>query len=287
MSLYLGNQKICKANVIRIDRYTEGYNIGYNEAMEGLNAVKASVSGNPIYINDMIDKVHELDVQLTSDLITDFNGIEVIRTGKNLLNGSPENTIIDSSANYQNCTVANNNIEFSGNAVVGIKMRVTAGQTYTVSFIGSYMDDTSGAFHFRLRQYTEEPTALDGTRYSVDVRNMPDVEDSEEGWRRCSYTFTAAADTTWITVGFYRAYSAAYARELQVELGDKYTGYEPYQSQISYSDAEGKVLGLTSVSPNMLLFSYNDDVIINAQYYRDTQIALANQILEIAMSGGN
>ena len=284
MSVYLGTQKIGRANVLRVDRYSEGY----NDAMTGLKAVQANVNGQNVTITDAINSVHNLDVQLTSDTVTNFSGIEVSRYSKNLLDTRSKNVIFSNGTGYQNADVFDDNrIEFTDNTLVGIRVPVKPSHTYTISFIGYRAGTVS--FHFRLRQYSVKPTALDGTLTSYDVTNMPTAEviDATLDLARRYFTFTTSANTTWLTIGFYNANQEAYARELQLEEGSLYTGYESCSAQTSNANAEGIVKGLTSLSPTMNLISNNENVIINVGYYRDTKLALDNQILEIAMSGGN
>lgn len=64
--------------------------------------------------------------------------------------------------------------------------------------------------------------------------------------------------------------------DMQIEEGTSATAYEPYiEPTTATADAEGNVNGLTSLSPNMTLASDTDGVIINLEYNRDINKALA------------
>ena len=63
---------------------------------------------------------------------------------------------------------------------------------------------------------------------------------------------------------------------IQLELGGSATAYEPYtKPDTATAGAEGKVEGLTSVSPNMTLVSDTNGVVIDLAYNRDINKAFA------------
>ena len=55
------------------------------EVSKKVNAQKVTVTGSVVQIGDVLDVPHDLDVQLQSDTLTDFTGIEVTAAGKNLV----------------------------------------------------------------------------------------------------------------------------------------------------------------------------------------------------------
>ena len=55
-------------------------------------------------------------------------------------------------------------------------------------------------------------------------------------------------------------------RNIQVEIGDKATPYEPYNGQTLTPNADGTIEGMTSVSPYMNIFSDTEGVNIEATY---------------------
>ena len=62
----------------------------------------------------------------------------------------------------------------------------------------------------------------------------------------------------------------------QIEIGDKYTGFEPFKEPISYTpNADGTVDGVTSYYPTTTLFTDTEGVTITAEYNRD-----ANKVIE-------
>lgn len=94
------------------------------------------------------------------------------------------------------------------------------------------------------------------------------------------------------TIIIYFRNSATAPREfdvydIQLEAFETQTAYEQYiEPQTVTANADGTVKGLTNLSPNMTLVTDTDGAIINLKYFKDANLALENQALEIAMSGG-
>ena len=75
--------------------------------------------------------------------------------------------------------------------------------------------------------------------------------------------------------------------DIQVELGDVSTEYEPYKKTITYtSTADGTVEGVNSIAPNMTLLTNNNGVLINCNYLRDIDRYIDNLTTNIALTGG-
>ena len=58
------------------------------------------------------------------------------------------------------------------------------------------------------------------------------------------------------------------------------------KNQTVTANADGTVEGLTSLSPNMTLYTDNDGAIVNCQYYRDIDTYIDNLLINLAMTGG-
>lgn len=58
------------------------------------------------------------------------------------------------------------------------------------------------------------------------------------------------------------------------------------KNQTVTANADGTVEGLTSLSPNMTLYTDNDGAIVNCQYYRDIDTYIDNLLINFAMTGG-
>ena len=232
---------------------------GKVELLGGGSSTPTSISGEIINITDASPIEHELAISLISSAITDFSAVKVFRYGsKNLFIVTEETCVRSTSSSYQNFTIANNAIQFTDAlSLVGFKMPVIPGKTYTFSFIADGFDSTRTML-MRMREYTAEPVTLNGELTSVNVSSF-----GLNGDRRY-YTFTPAATTTWVTLGFYCGYTCT-VKELQVEEGSVATAYEPANIQSATATANGQVVGITS-TPTMTLISDTPGVIINAIY---------------------
>ena len=272
MALYLGSEKKSKANVIMLDGYSKGYNVGYNDAMNGLDALKSSVSGEVISVNDVLDCPHELNINLSSDTVTDFSNTTVYRYGKNLLDIST----LKSTTGIQNLTidVENNTFSFE-TAIANYSVGVTM---YAYLPIGTYR--TSG-----------NVTTTSGRNCGVLVRDEAGNFVVNNAGTSPNTTFTVTTPQIY-SFSYYRPYSDAVGdrvtySNVQLEAGSTTTEYEKYKEpQTATAAANGTVKGITSIAPNMTLYTDNSGAIINLKYFKDANLALENQALEIAMSGG-
>jgi hypothetical protein len=68
----------------------------------------------------------------------------------------------------------------------------------------------------------------------------------------------------------------------QVELGLVPTEYEEYTIRTATSDANGAVLGLTSLSPVTVLLSDNPNAVISLEYNADTKRYIDNKFAQFA-----
>lgn len=67
----------------------------------------------------------------------------------------------------------------------------------------------------------------------------------------------------------------------QAEFDTVPTEYEPFTVQTAVSNAEGKVLGLTSVSPVTILLSDSTDAVLSLEYNADTKRYIDNKFAEL------
>ena len=117
----------------------------------------------------------------------------------------------------------------------------------------------------------------DGSKESLNVRNDTDYT---------TYTFkTDAKKTLSYIYQSYHSNVATYIKDIMITFGTD-TEYEPYNPHTVTANADGTVEGLTSISPNMTLFTDTDGVSINCQYYRDIDLYIDNLITDIALTGG-
>lgn len=153
--------------------------------------------------------------------ISGWDEINIIKTGKNLLNLNDTNKVFTSN-NYKNWTLDNNVITISGLSNGGYVIPCSPNTTYTYSF--NYNANYDGALAMRVWENKEKivSTGISDFGWSLTINDML-------GTAKGVTTFTTKADTHYLLIGFY-AYRDPniILTELQLELSDTRTSYEPY-----------------------------------------------------------
>ena len=248
----------------------------YEAGQRFANGLKTTVSGSVIRVDDVNSVEHNLGVKLTSDTITDFLTVEVSRYGKNLI----PHPYTDSSVSMNGGTITANDdgtVTISGTPTGYCGMEIYKGNalvstgTYTIS-----LGKEASGIRLTLFLYDENKNTVNqfniypNVPLTINFNDYPTV-------RTWNMTFARLMNGTAMTGIVYP----------QLELGTVATTYEPYiEPQTETANADGIVEGLTSLSPSMTLISNSNEVIIEMEYFRDIDLALENQIIEIAMSGG-
>ena len=214
--------------------------------------------------------------------ITDFSGIEVSRLGKNLLDISKPNiSYINTSALGYPLTIIEEEIYSGGRDGYseGGSIHISNPRVpISISF------DVSGDF--------------DNPINRCSVRHFDNLDEQNiqiNSVRIMAYPMTTKhikienirTDKNFISVAWFGAKEKSLViSNLQIECGSVATNYEPYQEQTAFATEDGSVNGLTSLSPNMMLVSDTEGVIINCEYYRDIDTYINNLTTNIALSGG-
>lgn len=226
-----------------------------DELTKRSNALKGTASGEAIAITDASPIEHEMTVKVSG--VSDLGAVKVKKYGKNLYN-------YDSSLTQTGSTNPQKTLE------------ILAGNTYTVSAI--LADDPQGV-KGRLRLlYT-----ADGESVSVNGAYVQQGESAEVS----AHIPVGATD---IRVLFQKnSQSGSLTWEnIQVEVGDAATGYEPYIEPVEYSVSEdGTVDGVTSLYPATTLMTDTEGAVIDCSYNKDINKAFEELYNAIISLGGN
>lgn len=211
------------------------------------NSLKGKIYGKSVSATDVSPIEHKLKIKLSSDTINDFSTVKVSRYGKNL------------------CPID------SGSSSTSIPIDVTNTCPKGVSLtVRSYIERTAETEPARIRiDYV-----VDGeTKYFFS-----DVWAYGKGYSWLTFTVPTNATSVKIMVQEINSGDGDILfSEMQLELGETYTEYEPYtEPQIATATADGTVEGLKSVSPNMVLISDNPNVLIDCTYNKDINKLPAN-----------
>ena len=233
------------------------------------NAIKGTLSGEAVAAKDVSPIEHDLKVKLTAEGASP-EGVTVSRCGKNLfdiskignyshsatgelINNGDGSITINLSRSLSNIT--------SNTALATVAPSLVVGRTYTLS-----AKTTGTAYYIRLRDLSDTNTLW---HYG---KNLTITEDHLSGR---IYFYAAGGTTdgeTTVTIS-----------DIQIELGEAATAYEPYiEPQSAVSDADGNVSGLVSLSPSMTLMSDTEGVTINCEYNRDAGAVVGDLMERIA-----
>lgn len=99
-------------------------------------------------------------------------------------------------------------------------------------------------------------------RYSVTVENKAFRYIEDGNGEKCNLSWYGTE---------YGSGIKPYIRNLQIEISNNETEYEPYlEPQVATSDSNGKVTGLTSVSPSMTIVPDSDAVTVECAYFPES-----------------
>jgi hypothetical protein len=224
---------------------------------EAIKAVtlKGTKSGTIISANDVSPIEHNLGIKLSSDTITDFSNVNVTRLGKNLINiPNLENVIGDGTIKvlYRSNEVINcggNQTFLSCTPVIDENFNASS-EGHIIYANITFADGFVGNFKMFANNGSENGQLLP-TRTNGDIVGISIIQHSRFISGNLSIT------------------------NIQLELGDTATEYEPYNPQTVTANADGTVEGLTSLSPNVTLYSDTYGVNINLEYNRDINKAFA------------
>lgn len=105
-------------------------------------------------------------------------------------------------------------------------------------------------------------------------------------------TLVVAKDTADIMLFFYAAGSqtetgTAVYRNIQLEVSDTASFYEPYSGETQIPAADGTITGLRAISPTMTLLTDTPGVTIDCEYSRDTNKVIEDILNKLAALTGN
>ncbi len=219
------------------------------------NALKGSKSGGAVAVTDISPLESELTVTVGG--VSDLGAVKVRKFGKNLYSHG-------------------SSLTQTGGTNPQKTLEILPGNTYTVSAI--LADDPQGV-KGRLRLlYT-----IEGEGASVNGAYVQQGETAQ-------VSANIPVGATDIRVLFQKnSQSGSMTWEnIQVEVGDVATDYEPYVEPVEYEVfADGTVEDVTSVYPTTTLMTDTEGAVIDCTYNRDINKAFEELYNAIISTGGN
>jgi hypothetical protein len=216
------------------------------------NAVKKSVSGEVIRVDDVSPIEHTVKVKISGENI-EPSSVKVTRCGKNLF----PNIVTDQ-------TFAN-----------GSTIKINADGSINVNKVENDTISIYRDVYFPRGVYA----ISDGHNSSVDVY----VQAFEVATRNESVNKTVEWEGGTTRVYLYSSSSVSgnVIVKPQIEKGDTATDFEPYKGETYTPNADGTV-DIPSVSPTMTLLTDTEGVTIDVEYNQDTNAALDNVNKDVA-----
>lgn len=212
-----------------------------------------TVSGGIIRIDDVSKNSHNPSIKLSSDTIIDFSSVNVIRTGKNLLNASNFN--VGNACNISQINVDSNSLVFT--------------KTSDASASYLYAD-----FYLPLGTYTFSGTINNSVNSTVSIaaykgKGIEKIGSNESNNESFSFVLPESGICRIMITGNYGdAVDTKYTvSNIQLEYGSAKTTFEPYSAQTVTANTDGTVTGITSISPTMTIFT-DADTTITCEYQK-------------------
>lgn len=217
------------------------------------NALKGSASGEVVVLKDVSPIEHEMAVKV------DVPGATVTKCGKNLLNAD---RLVGNSITKDEETGVFTITQSGRAAYFNPPIPANTPITFSVEILDFYNGDYSTPLQMSLG-------VSSGTKY---------VHIGGAAGEARTYTFDAPL--SWLALYRYKyneATEGAYVSftDLQVEIGDTFTGFEPYVEPTTYTaDENGVVNGIVGDGEVMTLFA-ESGATVTAEYNRDINKAFA------------
>ena len=231
------------------------------------NAVKGKAVGESLLINDVSPIEHAMDITISSVTDADIEGVEVVCTGKNMLNPDAENSQKVNSTYYGMDTTYLN----GKNVQLCIKLK--EGKDIPKQSFGIAFYTAAGVL--QLNYLVNAEGALLAT--STDVLKRANTEKPS--------AVIVGGNGTKTKAHWDKIFDAF---DVQLEMGTKDTEYVPFQGEhIAISDEDGKVEGLTTFYPEMSIVAKTPNVVIHCEYNKDLNKFIEQLTQAILSLGGN
>lgn len=222
------------------------YEAGKKSMIDESKIIEKTASAiNFLNINDVSEVSHEVEIQLTSDTITDFSDTEVIVRGKNLWDK-------EYASNKNNWKVLNASYS-------SIPIYVGKGNKVTLS----YQNKLENGLSFYFAVMTEDSTADAVTTWlyhstASSLTNNPATITSTQ-----DYIYVRA---TMNMTGIEKIMEYI-GNNLQVEINKVASEYQPYIKEVYTPTSDGKI-NIKSISPVMNIYTNKTDINISANYHK-------------------
>ena len=251
------------------------------------NAVKNDKSGKILLIDDISPLKHDVSLKVTSESGIDITSVKIKTCGKNLSENLSERTDVFFSGSPQTAYNITGSQIIKGFAVNG----------YSTDYHITEFSNSNGIVSFKTSNinYTLgiDVCVISGESYTVsakitggDVTNPIWVVFLKNGQFQSyatsqSFTVPVGCNEAIMLIRPSAANTECILSEFQLEPGNKVTAYEPHTDITEYvPQPDGKAEGVSSIYPNMVIFSDSDVAMIECEYNTDIKKYIDNKIAD-------
>lgn len=209
------------------------YEAGQKSMIDESKIIEKTVSGSVIAVDDVSEVPHKVSVQLSSDTVTDFSGVEVTVIGENLFDAKKYPLIMGREI----WALSGNMTYGGGTTICGTEVYVPCsslrGKTITILHTTSIGANRGVAFYDDDKIYISGVINANGTKLTATI------PDNASYYRFCM--------------------DAAYIDVAQI--------YETNNEKTYTANADGTLM-IKSASPNMYITAKTDGINITATYHK-------------------
>lgn len=230
------------------------YEAGQQSMVDESKIIEATATGTGIVnIDDISEIPHDITVQLSSDTITDFSGVEVDVYGKNLLTAYD---LYNKNEQYRTETIDGREcvrfVDSRGYKLENVPLKENTTYTLSMWAKSTIREDVND-----LNSVLGEFYYSDGTR---EVLIIPRNRD----WR--FYSKSSNPTKTLVAIGMrsynYSNWIYVDVNTFQLEASPTYSDYEPVDKRTLTANADGTVDGIPYHSSNMTVVA-DADITVN------------------------
>lgn len=232
----------------------EVYEAGQQSMVDESKIIEATATGTGIVnIDDISEIPHDITVQLSSDTITDFSGVEVDVYGKNLISAYD---LYSKNGLYSTLNIDGREcVRFTDNKEYKLEnVPFKENTTYTLSM---WAKSTIKASENTGNSILATFYYSDGTKESLVISRDRD-------WR--FYSKSSNVTKTLVAIGMesynYTNWLYVDVNTFQLEASPTYSDYEPVDKRTLTANADGTVDGIPYHSPNMTVVA-DSDIMVN------------------------
>lgn len=252
MGIYVKNNN---ALLLKNDKSLAEFYKG-NTKIFGYNNLK---QGSVITADNVHPIEHNLKIKLSSDLLTDFSGVNVTRYGKNLFDAD---TVLPSLENPSYAYAQAHWLKQADGSFYLFNVGILHGYKWFENTSG-YKGQVAISITTKLPKITSEQSGLgiyfkytDGTSESLYVYGCEDY---------ITKKIVSNPNKTVLHIAqSYNYGTEVYLKDIMIAYGTD-TEYEPYKSQTVTANKDGMVEGITSL-PNMTILTDSNDADITCKY---------------------